>query len=315
MAQLEEVSEGDVRKLLATVSPNRAAELAALIDELGPVWLLDRESNQNLFQAWPGQPNQIRMGLKCSKRLQVHAYAAAVILSSVGKPKAERDQLLAPVDRMLNWAVGVDLTRWTERGGISLPLDHVLRATDEELPADVLPQLNKDHKTLGMGLFRYASAWVLLHELGHLTLGHTYKEGYPSLAQEKEADRFAAEWMADSASDSRGEEREFDRLGAIFGIAIALLWLTVFNVYFGPKEAKTHPEGYDRLFQVLDQIIDRSDEQEYLAVWQSVSTLLFIHMRSASYEFDDNDALHMQGDPRAEASYLIDRISRFDRKK
>jgi hypothetical protein len=162
-----------------------------------------------------------------------------------------------------------------------------------------------------MGFFKFATAWILLHELGHLKLGHARTEGYRSLVQEKEADRFAAEWMVDGARESRSSERDVDRLCSLFGIALALLWATVFNVYFGQSESRTHPEAYDRLFQVLDQVIDRTDEQEYFGVWQSVATLLFIHMHSAGYDFDNGDAILMQGDPRDQVNYLIDRISKW----
>lgn len=315
MAQLEQVNDGDVRKLLLSVSTNRRVAMTALLDELKPVWMLDRESDGNLFWARLGQLNEIRIGLKGSKRLQVHAYAAAVIVSSIGKPKPERDQILAPVNQMLNWAIGADLTRWLSSAGVQFPAGHVFRVTDMELPDDALRRLSKMNRIVGMGFYRFAIAHILLHELGHLKFGHTYQEGLPSLAQEKEADRFAAEWMAEAAADSRADEREFDRLCALFGSAVALLWLTIINVFLGPTESNTHPEGYERLFQVLDHVIDRNDEEEYVAVWLSVATMLFIHMDSAGYKFDESDAIHMQGDPRDEVNYLIDRISRCDRKK
>jgi hypothetical protein len=315
MARLELVNDCDVRKLLGLVSPNRDTELTALLDELKPVWLLDRESERILFQAELGQPNKIRMGLKCSKRLQVHAYAAAVIGSSIGKPKGEREPILAPVDEMLTWAVYVDLTRWLSSPEVHLPAGHVLRATDKKPPEHVLPKLTKLNKKLGMRFYKFATASILFHELGHLKFGHTYQEGLPSLLQEKEADRFAAEWMKEAAADASDDERDFDRYCTLFGTAVAYLWLTIFNVFFGRKESNTHPEGYDRLFQVLDHVIDRSDEDEYEAVWQFIATMLFIHMDSADYDFDESGAIHMQGDPRDEVNYLIDRISRFERKK
>lgn len=315
MTHLEQINDSDVRKLLISVSPNRATELSALLDDLQTVWVLDRESDDNLFQARMGHPNEIRMGLKCSKRIQVHAYAAAVILSSIGKSKEERDRILAPVNELLNWAVGVDLTIWLSRNKVHLPAWHVLRAIDEDLPEHLLSKLSRMNKIIGMAFYRYATASILLHELGHLKLGHTFQNGYPSLVQEKEADRFAAEWMAEAAADSRADEREFDRFCALLGISIALFWLTIYNVYFGREESNTHPEGYDRLFQVLDQVIDRSDEQEYLAVWQFIAIMLFLHMDSAGFDFDEGDAICMQGDPRDEVNYLINRISKFERKK
>jgi hypothetical protein len=315
MGHFEEVNDIDVRKLLISVSPNRAPELTALLDELRPLWLLNRDADRILFQAKLGQPNEIRMGLKCSKRLQVHSYAIAVILTSIERPKQERDPIFTLVDEMLNWAVGVDLGPWLERAGVELPANHILRQTDNDIPDHLLSKLSKMNRVVGMGIFRSATAWILFHELGHLKLGHTYLEGVPSLEQEKEADRFAAEWMTEAASESSADQRPFDRLCALFGATSALLWLTVFNVFFGPMESDTHPEGYDRLFQVLDQVIDRSDELEYGAVWESIALMLFVHMTSAGYEFDERDATHMQGDPRDEVNYLIDRISNFERKR
>lgn len=320
MSHNERVSIEPIQRLLQVVSLNRAADVDALLNELSPICVLDRDTERNLFWARLGNPNVIGMGLKCSVRLQAHAYASAVIITAISRldfkviPKGERDQLFEPANRLLNWAVGVDVTRWLKQQGIDLEPTNVLRAEESDLPNDVLQSLSKSQRILGEGLFRYACAWILLHELGHLKYGHSYTEGYPSFEQEKEADRFAAEWMSEAALASSGDVHA-DRLIALFGIAVALLWLAVFNVYFGQRESKTHPQGYDRLSQVLDQVIDWSNDDEHQMVWYFVSIMLFIHMWSAAYEFDESDAIHMQGDPREEANYLIDRISRFQRKK
>jgi len=313
MTQLEMVCDDDVRSLLIFASPNRATDVSALLNELKPVWLLDRESDGIVFRARPGVPNQIHMGLKCSKRLQVHAYAAAVILSSIGKSQEERGRILAPVDEMLNWAVGVELATCLDDIGSRLPDGHVLRKTDGDIPHHLLAKINEGNKIVGAGFYKFATAWILLHELGHLKLGHSYQRGLPSLVQEKEADRFAAEWMMESASRSETDQHEFDRLCALFGTSVALLWLTVFNVYLGRMESDSHPEGYDRLFQVLDQVTDRENSIECEAVWQSIAILLFIHMRSAGYDFDASYAIHTQGNSRDEVNYLIDRISKAQR--
>lgn len=313
MTRFDKVCDEDVQRLLNLVSPNRTADVSVLLNELKPVWLLDRESEGIVFRARPGEPNQIHMGLKCSKRLQVHAYATAVILSSIGMTKDERDLTLAPVDEMLNWAVGVEISTWLNDVGSRLPNGHVLRATDGDIPHHLLSKISERNQIVGAGLYKFSTAWILLHELGHLKLGHSYQRGFPSLVQEREADRFAAEWMMESASRSATDQQEFDRLCALFGTSVALLWLTVFNVYFGRMESNSHPEGYDRLFQVLDQVIDRENSLEFEAVWQSIATLLFIHMRSAGYEFDASYANHTQGDSRDEVNYLIDRISKSQR--
>ncbi|MBA2116737.1 phage exclusion protein Lit family protein [Bremerella alba] len=313
MKRIVQVKEDDVRRLLCWASPCRNNELIRLLDELDTKWMVDREAERILFQARPGQPNEIVMGLKCSRRLQVHAYAAAIIFSSLGKSKDERDKILRPVDDMLNWAVGVDVTGWVASDGIVLPPDHVLRKTEEEIPDDALPKISEKNRIVGEGFYRYATAWILFHELGHLKLGHSSQEGFLSLTQEKEADMFAANWMVDAATNSGDSEQEANRLNALTGIALALLWLTIFNVFFGRKESTTHPEGYDRLFQVLDQFVDPSSESEYVFIWESVATLLFVHMRAANYQFDEKEVALAQPDPRDRVNYFINRISKFER--
>jgi len=97
------------------------------------------------------------------------------------------------------------------------------------------------------------------------------------------------------------------RLNCLLGIAIALLWLTVFNVYLGPSHGETHPSGYDRLFQVLDQAICRDDGVEESLVWDFVSRMLFVHMDNAGFQFDTDK---MQGTPREQVNYMIDLLSK-----
>lgn len=255
-----------------------------------------------------GPPNAIRIGLKCTKRIQSHAYATAVILNAISKPQEERQRRLAAADKLLNWAVGAELALlWGHRGPM-LPEGHVLRATDKDIPHHVLAMLGTAERSIGQGLYRYSLAWILLHELCHLRRGHSRQTGLLSWEQEKEADRFAAEWIIEAASDSPIDQRDADRLCALMGIAVSLLWPTIGNVFIGGRESRTHPEGYDRLFQVLDHVIDRTSDLEHERVWRSVATLLFIHMDSAGFNFSDTDAIHMRGGARDEVNHLINRL-------
>jgi hypothetical protein len=312
---LVRINEGDVRKLLLSASSSRREELSALLDSVNPVWLLDRESDDVSFEARLGHPNEIRMGLKCSKRIQVHAYAAAVILGALNRPREERQRMLVPVDEMLNWAVGAELSLTTHSQAAFLPPDHVLRKTDDDIPDHVLAKLTLSEKAVGQGLYRYSICWILLHELCHLNRGHTPQRGLVSWAQEKEADRFAAEWMLEAASDVAAHQRGAERLCALLGISVPLLWLTVVNVFLGTTRSPRHPEGYDRLYQVLDQVIDQRDVHEHNTVWACIATLLFIHMDSAGFDFGESDASYMQGDPRDEVNHLITRIEKGDRRR
>jgi hypothetical protein len=69
------------------------------------------------------------------------------------------------------------------------------------------------------------------------------------------------------------------------------------------------------LYQVLEQIVDLRDEEEHNMVWYFVSQMLFTHMCSAGFDFDERDARQMQGDPMEEVNYLIDRVAKGDRNR
>jgi hypothetical protein len=305
-----------IRRLLRSVSLKKEKEFDALFDKLAPVCELDRKSERNLFQAKLGDPNIIRIGLQCTVRLDAHAHAAGVIVAALGTDgftkmeKVDRDKLLAPANTILNWVVGLDLQRWLTKKGFNVRPEDILTGGFSEMPTEVIGELDDTQRILGRGFFLYASAFILLHEIGHLKFGHNES----THENEKIADRFAAEWMSDAATDSDNEE--FDRLSALYGIAVALLWLTVFNFYFGQQQSTTHPESYDRLFQVLDGVIDPTNDDEQRMVWFFVARMLLIHMWSAGFDFDsEQDAFHMQGDPRDEVNHLIDRISNGDKKR
>jgi hypothetical protein len=50
-------------------------------------------------------------------------------------------------------------------------------------------------------------------------------------------------------------------------------------------------------------------------VWNFVWKMLFRHMWAAGFNFSESDAAQSQGDQKQKVSYLIDRISRQDRKR
>jgi hypothetical protein len=278
---------------------------------------LDEEEDRILFQASSGNPNLIRIGVKCSVRLHAHSYAAGVIIAALGTPGYtglsydDHRELVSLADRLLTWAVSRDLQHWLRpREGFDRELHEILAGAGEDLPEDLLSSMSRTQRTLGEGMFRIACTWIILHEIGHLHLGHVSCRGYESISQEKEADRFATDWLLDGASSSRNAEAS--RTNALFGVAIALIWVTVFNVFLGQMETATHPQGYDRLFQILDQTIDRQNKDEHVMVWYFVVEMLRIHMWSAGYDFD-REAKHAYQDPRDYANHLIDRISKQQR--
>lgn len=313
----QQMLSDEIRKLLRVVSCDRADEIDTLFDELTPVFEVDRITEKTCFQAISGTPNIIRIGFNCTVRLQAHAYASGIYFNAkatLGYEKMsleERHQLTAPADQFLNWAVGRDLQRWLCHRGQELDPKHVSAIASNHLPIEAINSLDNSQRILGEGLFRYALAFILLHELGHLKYGHSSS----TLDNEKQVDRFAAEWMSEAAFDSSGNV-ESDRLSALFGCAISLLWLTTQNIYFGDTEINSHPQGYNRLWQVLDEVIDQSNDDEQEIVWDIVSDLLFIHMDAAGFPFDDkHDGIHLQTTPKDQVNYLINRISNWDHQR
>jgi hypothetical protein len=307
MNQIEQVSFDPLASLLKQVAPSKANELDNLLACLCPVCELDGESEALVFRARPST-NTVIIGMKCTIRLEVHAHAAAIVFLAMGAPgywsmdTEQKSKLYKPVDDLLNWAVSRDLQQWLVANGHHVQPEDVFQQVRSELP---LPSsLDKYQREFGSRLFRVAAAFILLHELAHLHFGHTYARGYSAIQQEKDADRFAADWLLESAS--KAQDPQLSRTTALLGISVALLWLTLVNVYFGPQRSATHPESYDRLFQVLDHAISQEDDEESPFVWHFVSRLLFLHMHTAAFEVD---AARMQGDPRDTVNYLIDLLS------
>ena len=308
MSAIREINGAPLFGLLRRAAPHKAQELDDLTAELRPTFLLDTEEQSILFRT-NAALKTIKLGVKCTCRLQAHSVAGGIFISALSTPgylkmsPQERSQLYAPAEPFLTWAVGRDLQqRLKQRDGTERSLDEIISGSEKDLPDDLLAALTHEQWVLGQGLFTFANAFILLHELGHLHMGHSGCAGLASILQEKDADRFAADWLLDAPSVSVAR-----RLNCLLGMAIALLWLTVFNVFLGPGHSKTHPRGYDRLFQVLDLAISADDEVESITVWEFVSRLLFVHMDTAGFQFDPG---LLQGTPREQVNYLIDLISK-----
>ncbi len=317
MRQMQRTDIEPIRALLRQVLRRKATDFDSLLSQLAPVLELDKEEDRILFQATSGNPNVIRIGVKCTLRLQAHAYASGIIIAALSTPgytelsDSDRRELVSPADRFLTWAVGRDLQhRLRQREGFDRKLDEILAGAGEELPESLLSSMSRMQRIFGEGLFRIACAWIILHEIGHLHLRHVSCCGYASISQEKEADRFATDWLLDGASSSQNAESS--RINTLFGIAVALTWVTVFNVFLGQVDTVTHPQGYDRLYQILDHAIDRQNEVEHAMVWFFVDQMLRIHMWSAGFNFAQ-DAKHPYEDPSDHVNDLIDRISKQQR--
>lgn len=301
----EQANPENFRNLLKQAAPGSVAKIDELFNRLSPVFVPDRIEKKIRFRA-SSATNTITIGIEATHRLEAHAYAFASIAlttreASGALSREQREKLYIDADACLTWAVSHDLQQaFKTPDGKLRPVDSIMAGATEEVPGNILAGMDDDQRMYGRNLFWIASAFIVLHELGHLHYGHVGCEGYLSIEQEKLADSFAAECLLEGASSLR-------RINTLFAISIALLWLTVFTVYLGKHSGKTHPQDYDRLFQILNQVLDPSDATEYLVVWNFVAEMLHVHMHNAGIEIDWG---RMEGDPRQQADYLVDLLSR-----
>lgn len=306
------IETDSITNMLHRSMPSKASGLVHMFARLRPLFEVDQDEPRILFQA-NSTDNVVTVGLKCTQRMQAHAMAAGVIFAAFREPRfkqlsaEERGALFAPAGDLLSWAVASELQQSPRQAdGFERSLEDILPGARPEIDETLLRGLSEPQRRLGMLIFQMSLAFILLHELGHLDLGHAGQIGSASLEQEKDADRFAAEWLLSWPNEA--DPNDGGRISEFVAIAVALLWITTLNIFLGAHGGETHPEGYDRLFQVLDQTINRENDLEYNGVWGFVCEMLLLHMEAAGFKFGPA-SYPRDGDLRDEANYLIDRIA------
>ncbi|MBN2473746.1 MAG: hypothetical protein JXB62_04015 [Pirellulales bacterium] len=308
MTNLKEMDVQRVVDFLKLWAPGRADRLDNLFRRVSPRFRLDREAEEIVFCADP-PTHTITLGNRGSCRLQAHAYAAGIWLTAMATPgylemaSEERKRLCDPADPLLTWAVGRDLQQMLKDvEGHTRDLDEIMVGAGPELPSGLLKSLSKQQRCFGEGFFSTAIAFIILHELAHLDLNHSARcTSDVSIQQEAAADRYAAEWLLECPNVSQAR-----RLNCLFGMTIAMAWLTVLNVYLGPTRSATHPESCDRLYNLLHEFVDEESDDERLTVWGFTARTLFVHVDNAGIAVD---AAALQGSEEERVKYLIDLIA------
>jgi hypothetical protein len=101
-----------------------------------------------------------------------------------------------------------------------------------------------DDSRVATELFLCAIAWILHHEIAHVVLQHPLINTAFSEHEEREADRFATEWLLDGLpqDDPRLKKRAL-------GLAVAVLCLQSLEVDTSSCLRNTHPAAHDRIFK------------------------------------------------------------------
>ncbi len=94
-----------IAKLLRMAAPKKAADLDELLRRLSPTLEIDRAEGRILFQA-DSVNKIIRIGMKCTCRLQAHGLAAGVVIAGIGTPgfqmmgRDDLKKLFGPTDHL-----------------------------------------------------------------------------------------------------------------------------------------------------------------------------------------------------------------------
>jgi len=120
--------------------------------------------------------------------------------------------------------------------------DALIRDQGAQWPDDLVrPDPNADDiaSKAANNLFLFASAWALLHEIGHLKLGHSGDvTADERKRQEVDADAFANRWLLQNCPPEHIEFRTF-------GVACAIAWLGLIDRV--RRGSTTHPHASERL--------------------------------------------------------------------
>jgi len=112
----------------------------------------------------------------------------------------------------------------------------------QNLPSPALAPKHVSDVQVANELFLSALGWIVHHEIGHIVLGHPAIVVSWTQQQEKDADRYATDWVLSGLepNDLRLRKRAL-------GVAIALLCLQSLEVGSIRSEHGSHPPAHTRL--------------------------------------------------------------------
>ena len=286
--------------LMKEITPEKADALQEIVDSRSIRFCVD-ETEERVFFAADTASGLITVGLLGATRLMAHAFAyTSTYAAELIKIASEKTQMPLPADYQQKVDSSSELLTWAVTADVRSSLPEFEKSfIPEFLPDDLVGLvqncLPEQLQALASKIFANAFVWVLYHEVSHVQRLHVECKGFESLRQEKEADRMAAEWMLDSETLTPHE-----RWIRQIGVAVALMWLTARTVYIGPGTMTTHPASHDRLYQVLQHVLDPENGD----VWFFVTSMLSLHVRNNKALVVDDKRIG--SDFRENANYLID---------
>jgi Peptidase U49 len=119
---------------------------------------------------------------------------------------------------------------------------------------------NDQDSITGNALFYAALAFILRHEVAHITLGHVPSIPDDQIKNERAADLQAADWLRGDrkADDTRppgqaptGEEKELEQRA--LAVVLGVLWIATFEIR-SRQPSRVHPPIADRIYKTLKRM-------------------------------------------------------------
>jgi hypothetical protein len=130
------------------------------------------------------------------------------------------------------------------------------RPWPDDLPSPTVPQDRDGYVPFANEIFVAALAWMIHHEIAHVTLGHPALTTSRGMTEENEADTTATRWIL---SDLERDDPKL--LKRALGIATAILTLQSLQVGPVAYEPSTHPPAHVRLDNCLGNYEVGSEQQ------------------------------------------------------
>jgi hypothetical protein len=154
-----------------------------------------------------------------------------------------------------------------------------LRTKDADWPDSIsIPDVTREDDPWGsiQNVFLGAVAFILLHEIAHVSLQHKAIVPAPMrISQEDQADAFAAKWLFERVVDER--QREF----RILVVGVALAWLLLFEPIGGDP---LHPLAHQRLRSVSSYFGADQNSAALEVVADILKSLFLPAVRPPSFE-------------------------------
>jgi hypothetical protein len=205
----------------------------------------------------------IETAIRPIERLWAYAYAHLLQYEAVTEAMSKCSDARSIDTSDPRFGLAMAVLKWAMKASPSAPGDGSSRSdngTDDypdSLAPPFAPSPNDTHHILATDLSQLVLAFIYLHEIGHIELGHApHLPRHESIVQEREADAWAARFFLDHCIDyarEHGYDVERVREKRLLSLVMGHLWLMHAEVRFGVVEDSDHPPTYDRLPSILDQ--------------------------------------------------------------